>query len=63
MKALISVIVTTYNREDALAAVFRSLAGQIDRNIEVVVAEGGMAGRLFDVIFAMVMVALVRASS
>ncbi|HWP26650.1 MAG TPA: glycosyltransferase family 2 protein [Xanthobacteraceae bacterium] len=38
---LISVIVTTYNREDALAAVLRSLAGQTDRNFEVVVADDG----------------------
>jgi glycosyltransferase involved in cell wall biosynthesis len=38
---LISVIVTTYNREDALAAVLRSLAGQIDRDFEVVVADDG----------------------
>jgi glycosyltransferase involved in cell wall biosynthesis len=41
VKALISVIVTTYNREDALAAVLRSLAGQKDRNFEVVVADDG----------------------
>ncbi len=38
---LISVIVTTYEREDALAAVLRSLARQIDRNFEVVVADDG----------------------
>ncbi len=38
---LISVIVTTYDREDALAAVLRSLAGQTDRNFEVVVADDG----------------------
>ncbi len=39
--SLISVIVTTYNREDALAAVLRSLAGQTDKNFEVVVADDG----------------------
>lgn len=39
--ALISVIVTTYNREDALDAVLRSLAAQSDRNFEVVVADDG----------------------
>jgi glycosyltransferase involved in cell wall biosynthesis len=38
---LISVIVTTYNREDALAAVLRSLARQIDPDFEVVVADDG----------------------
>ena len=41
MAALISVIVTTYNREDALAAVLRSLRGQTDRNFEVIVADDG----------------------
>src|SRR5271169_3862743 len=38
---LISVIVTTYNREDALDAVLRSLAGQSDEDFEVVVADDG----------------------
>jgi len=38
---LISVIVTSYNREDALDAVLRSLAGQVDRDFEVVVADDG----------------------
>jgi glycosyltransferase involved in cell wall biosynthesis len=38
---LISVIVTTYNREDALAAVLRSLAGQTDADFEVIVADDG----------------------
>jgi glycosyltransferase involved in cell wall biosynthesis len=38
---LISVIVTTYNREDALAAVLRSLAGQMDADFEVIVADDG----------------------
>jgi len=38
---LISVIVSTYNREDALAAVLRSLAGQSDADFEVVVADDG----------------------
>ncbi|MBS0246925.1 MAG: glycosyltransferase family 2 protein [Proteobacteria bacterium] len=41
MKGLISVIVTTYNREDALAAVLRSLARQSDRDFEVLVADDG----------------------
>jgi glycosyltransferase involved in cell wall biosynthesis len=38
---LISVILTTYNREDALDAVLRSLAGQSDADFEVVVADDG----------------------
>jgi glycosyltransferase involved in cell wall biosynthesis len=38
---LISVIVTTYNREDALEAVLRSLASQSDHDFEVVVADDG----------------------
>ncbi|HEX3442500.1 MAG TPA: glycosyltransferase, partial [Pseudolabrys sp.] len=41
MAELISVIVTTYNREDALAAVLRSLAGQTDADFEVIVADDG----------------------
>ena len=43
MADLISVIVTTYNREDALEAVLRSLARQTDRDFEVVVADDGSA--------------------
>jgi glycosyltransferase involved in cell wall biosynthesis len=39
--ALISVIVTTYNREDALDAALRALAHQADRNFEIVVADDG----------------------
>jgi glycosyltransferase involved in cell wall biosynthesis len=38
---LISVIVTTYNREDALAAVLGALARQTDRRFEVIVADDG----------------------
>ncbi len=41
MAALISVIITTYNREDALDAVLRSLARQTDPDFEVVVADDG----------------------
>lgn len=41
MAELISVIVTTYNREDALEAVLRSLARQTDGDFEVVVADDG----------------------
>jgi glycosyltransferase involved in cell wall biosynthesis len=39
--ALISVIVTTYNREDALDAALRALAHQSDRNFEIVIADDG----------------------
>ena len=41
LDGLISIIVTTYNREDALDAVLRSLAGQSDREFEVVIADDG----------------------
>ena len=41
MPELISVIVTTYNREDALEAVLSALSGQTDREFEVVVADDG----------------------
>ncbi len=41
MAELISVIVTTYNREDALEAVLRSLARQSDSDFEVIVADDG----------------------
>jgi hypothetical protein len=38
---LISVIVTTYNREDALDAALRALAHQSDKNFEIIVADDG----------------------
>jgi glycosyltransferase involved in cell wall biosynthesis len=38
---LISVVVTTYNRPDALRAVLDGLAAQTDRNFEVIVADDG----------------------
>ena len=41
MAELISVIVATYNRPDALAAVLRSLAQQSDGNFEVLIADDG----------------------
>ena len=41
MAELISIIVTTYNREDALSAVLRSLAAQSDQDFEVLVADDG----------------------
>jgi glycosyltransferase involved in cell wall biosynthesis len=39
--AIISVIVTTYNREDALDAALRALSRQSDRNFEIVIADDG----------------------
>ena len=41
MADLISVIVATYNREDALGAVLRSLSRQTERHFEVIVADDG----------------------
>jgi glycosyltransferase involved in cell wall biosynthesis len=41
MADLISVIVTTYNRPDALEAVLRGLARQTDSGFEVVIADDG----------------------
>lgn len=38
---LISVVVTTYNRSDALLAVLAGLSHQLDRNFEVIVADDG----------------------
>ncbi len=41
MTDLISVIVATYNRPDALDAVLRGLSRQSDRNFEIVIADDG----------------------
>ncbi len=41
MAELISIIVTTYDRTDALDAVLRSLAKQSDRDFEVIIADDG----------------------
>jgi len=49
---LISVILTTYDREDALAAVLRSLSRQSDRQFEVVVADDGSGSATRDVLEA-----------
>ena len=51
MAELISIIVTTFNREDALDAVLRSLVIQSDRDFEVIVADDGSdatTGELID---------------
>jgi glycosyltransferase involved in cell wall biosynthesis len=47
---LISVIVATYNRPDALDAVLRSLAGETDRNFEIIVADDGSRPDTGDVV-------------
>jgi glycosyltransferase involved in cell wall biosynthesis len=39
--ALISVIVTTFNREDALDAALRALSAQSDKNFEIIIADDG----------------------
>jgi glycosyltransferase involved in cell wall biosynthesis len=39
--SLVSVVMTTYDRADALDAVLRGLAGQTDRNFEIIVADDG----------------------
>lgn len=49
---LISVIVTTYNRPDALCAVLRALLDQADANFEVIVADDGSAQPTRDAIAA-----------
>jgi glycosyltransferase involved in cell wall biosynthesis len=41
MDDLISVIVATYNREDALGAVLRSLSRQTEKEFEIIVADDG----------------------
>jgi len=50
---LISVIVSTYNRPDALAVSLESFRGQIDGNFEILVADDGSDRRTHDVVAAM----------
>src|SRR5581483_2988517 len=52
MAELISVIVTTYNREDALDAVLGALARQTDPDFEVIVADDGSRAATAEVINA-----------
>jgi glycosyltransferase involved in cell wall biosynthesis len=47
---LISVILTTYNREDALDAALRALGGQSDRNFEIIIADDGSRAATAEVI-------------
>jgi glycosyltransferase involved in cell wall biosynthesis len=46
----ISLIVTTYNRPDALNAVLRGLAQQIDQHFEVIVADDGSTAETADLL-------------
>lgn len=46
----VSLIVSTYNRPDALGAVLRSLARQTDRNFEIVVADDGSGPQTREVV-------------
>jgi glycosyltransferase involved in cell wall biosynthesis len=48
--SLISVIVTTYNREDALDAALRALSRQSDKNFEIVVADDGSRADTADLV-------------
>lgn len=50
MTGLISVILSTYQREDALDAVLRALARQTDRAFEIVVADDGSGPRTREVV-------------
>jgi glycosyltransferase involved in cell wall biosynthesis len=47
---LISLIIATYNRPDALAGVLRSLSRQTDRNFEIVVADDGSEPQTCEVV-------------
>jgi glycosyltransferase involved in cell wall biosynthesis len=47
---LISLIVSTYNRDDALDAVLRALSRQTDRHFEIVVADDGSGPATADVV-------------
>jgi glycosyltransferase involved in cell wall biosynthesis len=49
---LISIIVSTYNREDALDATLRSLSAQTDRGFEVIVADDGSGAATAQVVAA-----------
>jgi glycosyltransferase involved in cell wall biosynthesis len=50
MNGLISVIATTFDREDALAAVLRALSRQSDKGFEVVIADDGSGPATADLI-------------
>jgi glycosyltransferase involved in cell wall biosynthesis len=50
LSGLISVVVSTYNWPEALAAVLNGLANQTDRNFEVVIADDGSDRRTAEVL-------------
>ena len=50
---LISVVVRTYNRPDALAAVLRACFAQDDRNYEIIIADDGSAANTRELIDAL----------
>lgn len=52
MNELISLIIATYNRADAMNAVLRSLARQSDRNFEIIIADDGSGQEIRDVVAA-----------
>jgi glycosyltransferase involved in cell wall biosynthesis len=52
LSGLISVVVSTYDWPEALAAVLHGLANQVDKNFEVIVADDGSDRRTVEVIKA-----------
>jgi glycosyltransferase involved in cell wall biosynthesis len=50
---LISVVITTYNRPDALAAVVESCFAQSDKNFEIIIADDGSTANTKDCIDAL----------
>jgi glycosyltransferase involved in cell wall biosynthesis len=50
LSELVSVIITTYNRENALDAVLRGLGRQTDRNFEIIVADDGSGAATRDLV-------------
>jgi glycosyltransferase involved in cell wall biosynthesis len=49
---LISLIIATYNRADAMNAVLRSLARQSDKNFEIIIADDGSGQEIRDTVAA-----------
>jgi len=52
-KTLISVVITTYNRPDALAAVVEACFAQSDKNFEIIIADDGSTANTKDCIDAL----------
>jgi len=51
--SLISVVITTYNRPDALTAVLEACFGQDDKNFEIIIADDGSTANTKDCIAAL----------